>query len=208
MDTLHLTQNQKKKLRKKRARRMKGSAELTSGEFEIEIVPEKHDADTNSACASAPPCPVFSAEPIQHTAFQSADSQSAGCLMEAVLSEASIFEPAGETAALFENDSHREIQKWDPAPTLDIVAPRSARSGGRRVFLYGNYHRYYGYRLGQAFNQDPRLTCLDKTWFSGKRCLDIGCNEGLVTMAISMRFGSKSMVGIDIDEHLIRRACT
>jgi hypothetical protein len=203
MDALHLTRNQKKKLRKKRARRFGGSAKSQFGDR----VPDQNE--TRIHClAPAPPCPVPSAEPLQRTAaVQSVDSQSACCAFSShMLSEASTSDPAHEAQAI-ESDGHRDI-RWAPAPSLDTVAPRSSRNGGRRIFLYGNYHRYYGYRLGQAFDQDPRLSCLDKSWFTGKRCLDIGCNEGLVTMAMSMRFGSKSMVGIDIDEHLIRKACT
>lgn len=91
------------------------------------------------------------------------------------------------------------------APPLDLVAPIGPN--GMRVYLHGNYHRYYGYRLGQEFLEDPRLALLERPWFAGKRCMDIGCNEGLVTLGIAMKFGSRSMVGVDIDEHLIKRAC-
>jgi hypothetical protein len=80
--------------------------------------------------------------------------------------------------------------------------------GGRRVYIHGNYHRYYGYRMGQAFAEDPRLAALERAWFARRRCLDIGCNEGVVTLGIAARFGARSMVGVDIDEHLVRRACT
>jgi len=92
-----------------------------------------------------------------------------------------------------------------PAPPLDVVAPTGPN--GMRVYLHGNYHRYYGYRLGQEFSEDPRLALLERPWFSGKRCMDVGCNEGLVTLGIAMKFGSRSMIGVDIDEHLIKRAC-
>ncbi|KAL4528871.1 hypothetical protein Ndes2437A_g03404 [Nannochloris sp. 'desiccata'] len=92
-----------------------------------------------------------------------------------------------------------------PAPSLDLVAPTGPN--GTRVYLHGNYHRYYGYRLGQEFSEDPRLALLERPWFSSKRCMDVGCNEGLVTLGIAMKFGSRSMIGVDIDEHLIKRAC-
>jgi 7SK snRNA methylphosphate capping enzyme len=58
-----------------------------------------------------------------------------------------------------------------------------------------------------VFSEDPRLALLERSWFTGKRCMDVGCNEGLVTLGIAMKFGSRSMVGVDIDEHLIKRAC-
>jgi hypothetical protein len=77
-----------------------------------------------------------------------------------------------------------------------------------KVFVHGNYHRYYGYRLGKAFDEDPRLDVLEKRWFYKKKCLDVGCNEGLVTLSLAKAFGTTSMTGIDLDEHLIKRACT
>lgn len=83
----------------------------------------------------------------------------------------------------------------------------SAQQPGPKVYIHGNYHRYYGYRLGGAFDQDPRLSVLEKGWFHKKRCLDIGCNEGLVTLSLAKTFGTTSMTGIDLDEHLIKRAC-
>ena len=91
------------------------------------------------------------------------------------------------------------------SPKLDSVAPMG-RQGGR-VFLHGNYHRYYGYRTGQTLESDPRLSMLQRHWFARRRCMDVGCNEGLITLAISSKFGSKSMIGVDLDEHLIARAC-
>lgn len=48
---------------------------------------------------------------------------------------------------------------------------------------------------------------LERRWFANRRCLDIGCNEGLVTLAVAARFGAASMLGVDLDEHLIRNAC-
>lgn len=48
---------------------------------------------------------------------------------------------------------------------------------------------------------------LERRWFASRRCLDIGCNEGLVTLAVAARFGAASMLGVDLDEHLIRNAC-
>jgi 7SK snRNA methylphosphate capping enzyme len=92
-----------------------------------------------------------------------------------------------------------------PAPPLDLVAPIAPN--GTRIYLHGNYHRYYGYRLGQEFSEDPRIALLERPWFSGKRCMDVGCNEGLVTLGMATKFGSRSMIGVDIDEHLIKRAC-
>ena len=80
------------------------------------------------------------------------------------------------------------------------------RQGLRPIYIHGNYRQYYGYRLGNAFEQDPRLCSLDRRWFTRRRCLDVGCNAGVVTLALAARFGAASMVGVDIDLALIKRA--
>lgn len=36
--------------------------------------------------------------------------------------------------------------------------------------------------------------------------LDVGCNEGLVTLAVATRFGCASATGVDIDGGLIGKA--
>ena len=37
--------------------------------------------------------------------------------------------------------------------------------------------------------------------------MDVGCNEGIITLGIATKFGTKSMIGVDVDEHLVGRAC-
>lgn len=93
----------------------------------------------------------------------------------------------------------------------------------RQIFPYGNYHSYYGYRQASAFEEDARLkVCtnmvgictpshthpqvLQRCWFEGKDVLDVGCNEGLVTIAIAAKFATKSALGLDLDPHLVRKA--
>ena len=49
----------------------------------------------------------------------------------------------------------------------------AAASGGREMFVHGNYDRYYGYRTGDG--ADPRMLLLRREWFASKDCLDIGC---------------------------------
>jgi 7SK snRNA methylphosphate capping enzyme len=56
-------------------------------------------------------------------------------------------------------------------------------------FIYGNYSKYYGYRNhpNQSAFSDPRLECLRKKIdFAGKKCLDIGCNSGYLTVEIGI----------------------
>ncbi|CAG9862614.1 unnamed protein product [Phyllotreta striolata] len=73
-----------------------------------------------------------------------------------------------------------------------------------KLFQYGNYNRYYGYRNPhneidhrmRVFSHHPYL-------FENKDILDIGCNIGHVTLSVARDFGAKSIVGIDIDPKLI-----
>ncbi|GBG67558.1 hypothetical protein CBR_g687 [Chara braunii] len=76
----------------------------------------------------------------------------------------------------------------------------------RKSFIYGNYHRYYGYRVCRSFVDDPRFHVLKREWFEGKDCLDIGCNEGLITVGVAERFGCATILGVDIDPVLIGKA--
>ncbi|GLJ28356.1 hypothetical protein SUGI_0557920 [Cryptomeria japonica] len=76
----------------------------------------------------------------------------------------------------------------------------------RFVYIYGNYHSYYNYRIDQALDEDPRIKVLRKEWFEDKNCLDIGCNEGFITISIAQKFACKSIMGIDIDDRLIWKA--
>lgn len=36
--------------------------------------------------------------------------------------------------------------------------------------------------------------------------MDIGCNEGVLTLSLTCKFGCKSTLGVDIDPHLISKA--
>jgi 7SK snRNA methylphosphate capping enzyme len=89
------------------------------------------------------------------------------------------------------------------------------------IFLHGNYHNYYGYRhapgeLGTLASGSPedqvhahmdaRLMLLDPAWMRGKRVLDLGCNQGNVTIDAARFFHPAWIQGIDLDPHLIRQA--
>ncbi|KAI0650225.1 Bin3-domain-containing protein [Trametes meyenii] len=69
--------------------------------------------------------------------------------------------------------------------------------------IHGNYHGYYNKRPS---TDDPRLALLPNTLFQGRRVLDIGCNEGWVTCEVAQRLGATRVVGVDIDDSLIRLA--
>ena len=53
----------------------------------------------------------------------------------------------------------------------------------------------------------PAPQVFERTWFARRRCLDVGCNEGLITLALAQRYHPRSMLGVDIDGALIARAC-
>ncbi|KYR01331.1 hypothetical protein DLAC_02055 [Tieghemostelium lacteum] len=69
--------------------------------------------------------------------------------------------------------------------------------------IYGNYHGYYNYRND---SDDSRFKILIKSLFYQKKCLDIGCNSGDVTFKIVKDYEPISMIGVDIDQHLIQKA--
>ncbi|XP_065617167.1 probable RNA methyltransferase At5g51130 isoform X2 [Quercus suber] len=74
------------------------------------------------------------------------------------------------------------------------------------VFVFGNYKNYYGYRIGQDLQEDPRLNVFKKELFEDKECLDIGCNSGIITILIAQKFHCRSILGIDIDSDRIEDA--
>lgn len=70
-------------------------------------------------------------------------------------------------------------------------------------FSLGNFVRNYSY--GDE-DTDPRLKYLSKDFFENKEVLDVGCNTGHLTLSIAEYFEPKAILGIDIDERLIRIA--
>ena len=59
-------------------------------------------------------------------------------------------------------------------------------------------NEYIDIRL-KVFLRNPHL-------FREKDVLDIGCNVGLMTIAVARMLSTKTIVGIDIDKHLIAKA--
>lgn len=68
----------------------------------------------------------------------------------------------------------------------------------------GNYHGYYNKR-GRP-EEDSRLKIMQSDWFHHKVCLDIGCNDGQFTLQLAEHFQPRSILGIDLDPHLIESA--
>lgn len=69
--------------------------------------------------------------------------------------------------------------------------------------MQGNYKGYYKRR---PVDDDDRLQFLKSEWFQGRRCLDVGCNEGALTALIAERFEPSHILGVDRDKVLIDAA--
>lgn len=108
------------------------------------------------------------------------------------------------------SEKHREIRKCHGSHKSKDPKREKQNSSGKhkrkeKLFIYGNYNRYYGYRNPQC-SQDLRLKCFNKEWFQGKAVLDLGCNVGHVTLSIARDFNPQAITGIDIDPSLIKAA--
>ena len=93
------------------------------------------------------------------------------------------------------------------SPTMGTVVRHDTSSTTRRnpaAFSEPKGRKPKSQRAVQG--SDGRLELLQPSWFHGKDCLDIGCNAGAFSAAVLRRFGCASMLGIDADAELIRRA--
>eukprot|EP00188_Purpureofilum_apyrenoidigerum_P005914 Plantae.Rhodophyta-Purpureofilum_apyrenoidigerum.ctg830.p1 GENE.Plantae.Rhodophyta-Purpureofilum_apyrenoidigerum.ctg830~~Plantae.Rhodophyta-Purpureofilum_apyrenoidigerum.ctg830.p1 ORF type:complete len:322 (-),score=79.55 Plantae.Rhodophyta-Purpureofilum_apyrenoidigerum.ctg830:540-1505(-) len=72
--------------------------------------------------------------------------------------------------------------------------------------LFGNYEGYRKRRTGGIEEVDDRIDLFKREWFEGKDVVDLGCNEGAMTLAVARRFAPKNVLGVDIDDGLIRKA--
>lgn len=99
----------------------------------------------------------------------------------------------------------RKTETFTPDAT---EPPKKKQTQHQKKFVYGNYDRYYGYRIPKD-SHDIRLDVFREhaeSLFQGADILDVGCNSGLVTIAVSRDLGTRSAIGIDIDASLIRQA--
>ena len=103
-----------------------------------------------------------------------------------------------EKRVRFENQFNSELktppleQCKDLSQLHDLFQERNLR------FRYGNYI--------QSGEDDQRLNSFKKQWFYNKKCLDIGCSNGKVTLEILNRFQPSFIIGLDIDDRLIKLA--
>lgn len=50
------------------------------------------------------------------------------------------------------------------------------------------------------------MSVLDSLYFENRNVLDIGCNDGTITLLIALKYFPKLIRGIDIDYTLINKA--
>ena len=98
------------------------------------------------------------------------------------------------------NIEHQTVSKDEDKATKKLPHFRAKDE----KFRYGNYNRYYGYRNPNA--EDDRIQHLQQEWFNGKDCLDIGCNVGHLTLWTARHLNPKTILGVDIDNQLIKAA--
>lgn len=86
-------------------------------------------------------------------------------------------------------------------PETGILLQKNARC------QFGNYNRYFGFESLNK-NMDVRLKIFQRNvhLFKTKDVLDIGCNVGLMTLAIAKLLSPKSITGVDIDRKLVNVA--
>ena len=76
-----------------------------------------------------------------------------------------------------------------------------------KKFIFGNYTTYYYKRyLDSLKEKEINLAILNQDWFKSKRCLDIGCNVGTLTLLIALNYAPSYIEGVDIDYRLISSA--
>ncbi|CAE7330753.1 unnamed protein product [Symbiodinium natans] len=121
------------------------------------------------------------------------------------------FVPPGglATQPLKKDDNDKEVEqasakmsqpKAKQGEEPSVVRGATKWKKGRPLFEHGNYSSYYGYRHapGERGDSDRRLVALTerlgRSFFKRKEVLDIGCNAGLVSLAIAREFHAKRVV--------------
>lgn len=123
-------------------------------------------------------------------------------------------QPVVEAPSPTPKSSHDDV-KPPPAKKLRLeldAGPSTTNTDGKPdkgskpkpKFIYGNYNRYYSNRI-QEDEEDVRMDAFKQHahLFINKDVCDIGCNQGVVTMAVARDIGVKSIIGLDIDKELI-----
>lgn len=111
----------------------------------------------------------------------------------------------GEEKKVEGGKKHKDggVKKRSKRGSKEEESGKRSWSGGDK--LYGNYDGYHRRRMGGRDGEDERLHYLREEWFRGKEVVDFGCNDGAITIEIGRKFGPKMVLGVDIDESLIRK---
>lgn len=96
------------------------------------------------------------------------------------------------------DEAHPPKEVPEAQPSTSSALQKSARC------QFGNYNRYFGFESLNK-NMDVRLKIFQRNvhLFKNKDVLDIGCNVGLMTLAIAKLLSPKTINGVDIDRKLI-----
>lgn len=93
----------------------------------------------------------------------------------------------------------------EPSRHRTAGPPRLATDRPNEQPTHGNFVGYYTKRP-RTRGGDERLGLVPAEWIDGARVLDVGCNSGMVTVELAQSFKAGEVVGVDIDEGLIKLA--
>uniref|UniRef100_A0A336N0R9 RNA methyltransferase n=2 Tax=Culicoides sonorensis TaxID=179676 RepID=A0A336N0R9_CULSO len=114
--------------------------------------------------------------------------------------------PQNRFSTMISPEPQIDSKRIEDTKSESHTTQKNSKKKNTNKFIYGNYNRYYGYRKGDK--SDPRIKIFEghSDLFSKKDILDIGCNDGSVTLEIASKFEINSITGIDIDKKLIGKA--
>lgn len=137
----------------------------------------------------------------QNSEISATDTATEGNLKRPLISTAQITNITTTTSS-----NNPKKQRLD-MPATTVKSMQKKQKGAS--FIHGNYDRYYGYRNSTDF-KDIRLETFEnhRNFFEGKNVLDVGCNNGLVTISVARDLRVKHIIGVDIDRRLVDKART
>ncbi|GAA5924364.1 uncharacterized protein JCM15063_005613 [Sporobolomyces koalae] len=102
-------------------------------------------------------------------------------------------------------------------PAREGLSLRAQDALHHRATPYGNYKNYYTFRPASTSSSttdsipdptdlDQRLRLLDSTLFRDKTVLDLGTNAGKISHDLTKHFEPRRVLGVDIDQVLVRDA--
>lgn len=132
---------------------------------------------------------------------QSSSGEDTKAIGSTVADAAGSMKEKDEVAADPFDGSNPPNERLEAKPEKSVVLQKTARC------QFGNYNRYFGYESLNK-NMDVRLKIFQRNahLFKNKDVIDIGCNVGLITLAIAKLLSPKSITGVDIDRKLINIA--